>query len=313
VKRIIWVPQYPTPMRYQEWWFNEFKEQFEKAGLTVYTLGRKFLQQTKKHTRSAAAMFSPIEAAIEFETEQIKEYMNMDIRVDDILFVADISFPGFFSNVLHHKRPNKCFAYCHATSLNAYDYFEPVRDSKYGVETGQAKLYDEIFIGSHYHRRKLQWPKTNVVRLPFPPFEKYSNLDQNKSILIASAARPTKQKVDLDIERNFHVVRREQVKGLPDTWEGYYTFLSMSKILLVTAHEETFGYQIVDAVMNNCVPLAPNRCSYPELLPGQYIYNDLEDLKHKIRLVEAGKLTTPKLLCEKEMKLFYQNIIQRMV
>lgn len=295
-------------MRYQEWWFNEFKEQFEKAGFVVYTLGRKFLQQTKKYV-TRPEMFSPINAAIDFETAQINEYMEMDVRVDDILFVADLSFPGFFSNVLHHKRPNKCFAYCHATSLNKYDYFEPVRKSKFEVETGQAKLYDEIFIGSNYHRDKLRWPKTNVVRLPYPPFKGQKS---EKTILIASAARPTKQKVDLNIEKHFHVVRRENVKGLPDTWEGYYKFLSMSKILLVTGQEETFGYQIVDAVLNGCVPLAPNRCSYVELLPGQYIYSDLEGLKEKIKLVDTGKLTVPKLLCDEEMKMFYSNIIQRM-
>ena len=121
------------------------------------------------------------------------------------------------------------------------------------------------------------------------------------------------QKVDLDIEKHFHVVRREQVKGLPDTWEGYYTFLSMSKILLVTSHEETFGYQVVDAVMNDCVPLVPNRCSYPELVPEQYTYSSLDSLKEKIKMVEQGKLRTPSLICEGEMKMFYENIIQRMM
>lgn len=309
MKRIIFVPQYPTPMRYQEWWFNEFKEQFEKAGFIVYTLGRKFLQQTKKYV-TRPEMFSPINAAIDFEIAQINEYMEMDIKVDDILFVADISFPGFFSSVLHHKKPYKRFAYCHATSLNKYDYFEKDNRSKSCVELGQSYMYNEIFIGSEYHQRKLSgWPNTNVVRLPYPPFKGQKS---DKSIMIASAARPTKQKVNLDIEKHFHIVRRDQVKGLPDTWEGYYKFLSMSKILLITSHEETFGYQVVDAILNDCVPLVPNRCSYPELVPGQYIYSDLDELKEKMSMVERGKLKTPKLVCDQEMKMFYQNIINRM-
>lgn len=312
MKRIIFVPQYPTPMRYQEWWFNEFKEEFEKAGIVVYTLGRKYLQETRKYF-SNPEMFSPINEAIEFEAEQIKEYMKMNINDDDILFVADISFPGFFSSVLHHKKPNKCFAYCHATSLNEMDYFEPVIDSKHMVEIGHSRLFDDIFIGSYYHQRKLKWSNTTVVRLPFPPLKQYTNLSNTKSILIASASRPTKQKVDLDIEKHFHVVRREEVKGLNDTWEDYYKFLSMSKILLISAKEETFGYQIVDAVMNNCVPLVPHRCSYPEILPGQYIYHDLDSLREKIDLVEKGFIPVPSLKCEGEMKMFYQNIINRMI
>jgi hypothetical protein len=86
----------------------------------------------------------------------------------------------------------------------------------------------------------------------------------------------------------------------------------MSKILLITAKEETFGYQIVDAVLNNCVPLAPRRCSYPELLPDEYLYSSLNELKTKIDMVEKGKLEVPELLCDTEMKMFYKNIIQNM-
>jgi hypothetical protein len=311
MKRIIFVPQYPTPLRYQEWFYTEFPKQFKKAGYEVHILGDEALKHIQGAHQSAD-MFSPIDAAIEFEAEQIKEYMSMVIRVDDILFVADISFPGFFTNVLYHKRPNKTYAYCHATSANILDYFENMRHSKFLVETAHSRLFDEVFVGSYYHQRKLKWTNTNVVRLPFPPFKKYANLIQSKSVEIVSASRPTKQKVDLEVEKHFKVIRRDQIKGLKDTWQDYYTFLSMSKILLITAHEDTFGYQIVDAVLNDCVPLAPNRCAYPEILPEQYIYHNLEDLKEKIDMVKAGKLKTPSLICEGEMKMFYENLIHRM-
>lgn len=313
MKRIIFVPQYPTPLRYQEWWYTEFPKQFREAGYEVHVLGDKSLKNIQGGLESPG-MFSSIDAAIEFETEQIKEYMEIDVKVDDILFVADISFPGFFPSVLFHKRPKKAFAYCHATSINRLDYFEEVKDGKYMCEMGYGRMFDEIFVGSNYHFMKLQWGNINVPRLPFPPEEikRYSNLIPEKSIEIASASRPTKQKVDLEIEKHFKVIRRNQIKGLKDTWEDYYNFLSMSRILLISAHEDTFGYQLVDAILNNCVPLAPARCSYPEILPQQYIYGGVDDLKERIRMVKQGKLKTPSLICEGEMKMFYDNIINRM-
>jgi len=313
VKRIIFVPQYPTPLRYQEWFYTEFPKQFREAGYDVHILGQEALKNIKG-VHESAGMFSPIDAAIEFETEQIKEYMSMVIRVDDILFVADISFPGFFTNVLYHKKPNKAYAYCHATSKNIHDYFQDVSESKYMCEMGHARMFDKVFVGSNYHFFKLQWANVNVIRLPFPPIEitRYNNLTKTKAIDIVSASRPTKQKVDLEVEKHFKVIRRDQINILKDTWQDYYTFLSMSKILLITSHEDTFGYQIVDAVLNDCVPLAPNRCAYPEILPEQYIYHNLEDLKEKIDMVKAGKLKTPSLICEGEMKMFYENLIYRM-
>ena len=311
MKRIIFVPQYPTHMRYQAWWFTKFPEEFRKGWFEVHVLGEKAAKHTIIKGVDTKGMFSPIEAAIKFEAEQIKEYMAMDLRDDDILFVADISFPGFFCGALYHKKPKKAFAYCHATSINKFDYFENVSDSKFSVETAHSRLFDEIFIGSNYHRNKLSWLNTKVVRLPFPPFRDISNLVSEKPIHIASASRPTKQKVDMELEKHFEVVRRTQEKD-NNSWASYYKFLSMSKILLISAHEDTFGYQIVDAVMNNCVPLAPNRCSYPEILPSQYIYNDKADLIDKIEAVDVGILKVPSLICEGEMKMFYENIIHRM-
>ena len=41
MQRIIFVPQYPTPMRYQEWWFTELPWKFREAGFDVHVSNRK--------------------------------------------------------------------------------------------------------------------------------------------------------------------------------------------------------------------------------------------------------------------------------
>lgn len=311
MKRIIFVPQYPTPMRYQEWWFTEFPKQFHQAGLDVYVLGSKKANEMK-HRRGDMAMFSPINAAIEFECAQIDEYMDLELTDDDILFVADISFPGFFTNVLFHKRPKRAFAFCHATSKNKFDYFSKVFPSKFNVETEHSRLYEKIFVGSEYHKIKLGWKNTIVTRLPAPPM-KIKKYHGNKEFFMSSVARPDDQKRDKDLEEYFNVVRIDEFENeFQGSWDDYFRFLQMSFCLLISAREETFGYQIIDAVMNDCIPLAPDRLCYPEILPEEYIYHDKYDLDNIRKKVMLAELGVPKLVCQEQIDNFYENIINIM-
>ncbi len=305
--RIIFVPQYPTKLRYQEWWFTELPKQFKKAGLDVYVLGQTAVTYIKA---ANGGLFSPIESSIDLETAQIKEYMSLKLRDDDILFLADISFSGFFANVLFHKKPKRCFAFCHATSINFLDYFEGYVKQKFPIETAHSELFDIVFVGSNYHEDKLKWKNTLVTRLPYPPLETFK---EEKEFFMVSASRDTSQKVNLGLEMKLEtlykwpIVRQDSI-----SWKHYYRFLSKAKILLITSWEDTFGYQIVDAVMNGCIPIAPNRCAYPELLPPECLYETEEELINKLKYLSGLKVMppTPELLCHQEMEDFYKNIIQ---
>jgi len=306
MKRIIFVPQYPTPNRYQEWWATKFPEEFIKAGFNVHVLGGNKIYEMK-HRRGDLSMFSPIHAAIEFECYQIDEYMNMELRDDDILFVADISFPGFFCNTLFHKRTDKMFAFCHATSLNYKDYFEEVRNVKYPVETSHAAMFNKVFVGSKYHQDKLGWYNTVVTYLPFPPLLSQKNI---KKYEIISASRPSPQKVNLNLEKDVEAKFSEIIRKDTRSWDEYFKFFSESVVLLISSHEDTFGYQIVDAIMNGCIPIAPNKCAYPELLSREYLYNDKEELFKIINDALWGLLDVPKLKCKNQMNDFYDRIIE---
>lgn len=304
MERVIFVPQYPANMRYQQWWFIRIPDELAKQGFIVETLGKYSLTGTEKANR---AMFSPIKTAIEFETIQINHFLELDLREDDILFLADISFPGIFSNVLFHKRPKRMFAFCHATSLNILDYFAEDHQIKFPIESAHSKMFDAIFIGSNYHEDKLRWSNTLVTRLPYPPF-RYS-FDSEKKYDIVSVSRPTPQKVDDEVEKlveehfNTEIIRKEF-----DSWSDYYSFLSQSKVLLITSKEETFGYQIIDAIISGCIPLAPNKFSYPELLDRMYLYDNREELLERIEEGLDGLLEKPTILCHDEMVDFYKNI-----
>ena len=176
-------------------------------------------------------------------------------------------------------------------------------------------LIDTIFVGSEYHKKKLLsanklWKNTKVTYLPFPPINP-STIKEKKYDII-SVSRPTTQKVDLFLESEVLKEFGQINRPISNSWEDYFDNLAMSKILLITAHEETFGYQIVDAIMNNCIPLARNDLSYPELLSLEYLYNDKNELLEKIHYILNGDVSIPKLLCETEMNNFYINIIEEM-
>ena len=312
--RLIFVPQYPAPMRYSEWWYNEFPREFRARGFDVLKLGEKYLSITQ---RADAQMFSPIDESIRFECEQIKEFTNLKLYDDDMLFLSDISFPGLFANILFHKRCRKNFVFCHATAINNFDYYSPVKTPKFGIETCQASMFRKVFVGSFYHRDKLikgskelHWHNTVVTRLPFPPFQYVRN--KNKIHFLCSASRPTKQKVNLDLETEIEKLTCRQIYRInADSWQEYYDELSISKFLLITSSEETFGYQIVDAILNGCIPIAPNAFSYPELLPEIHLYPPKAGANKIIDLLETIN-DIPYLKCKREMDMFYDKLVYEM-
>jgi glycosyltransferase involved in cell wall biosynthesis len=81
-------------------------------------------------------------------------------------------------------------------------------------------------------------------------------------------------------ERVVHVGRLD-----PD---GYHRLLVASDVTVSTAEHETFGIAAVEAIAAGCVPLLPNRLSYPEIVPerwhGAVLYED-GDLADRLRAV----------------------------
>lgn len=307
MSRLIFVPQFPTKLRYQEWFYIEFPKEFRKHFDEVITLGQSYVSlKGSMEARSDKAMFSPIRDSFVMEHNQINEYQDLKLYDDDILLLMDLSFPGFFSNVLYHKPTKNAFAYCHATSKNAYDYFAPVRKSKWLVETAHSKLFKKVFVATYYHQYKLGWKNTEVVGLPKPPFRTFN---ADKKYHIISVSRPCRQKVDNKLEHKIEEYFKTKVyRKECYSWREYYEFLSQGRVLLITTKEDTFGYQALEAIMNNTCVVAPNKFSYPELLPHACLYDSFEDALVKIAIPEI--VTT--LSNQDIIDNFYNSIIRIM-
>jgi len=291
MERLILVPQYPAKLRYQEWWYDRLPEWFSNFYDEVLVLGGSI-----PSIQSNSEQFSPWKEAMEMEAQQIYEYTSLSLRDNDTLLLCDLSYPGLFANILLHKRPKKCFAICHATSLNRFDYFAKVRKIKYPIEKYQSKLFDTIFVGSYYHKVKLEskgWDNVLLTYMPFPPF---TGKVYPKEYNIASVARKGKQKRNAHLEDKVSkAFNCEIYTPQSKTWDEYYDALAKSKVLLITSNEETFGYQVIDAIKNHCIPIAPDNFSYPELISKEFLYNNTEELINKIDRALRNELWVPYL------------------
>ncbi len=63
--------------------------------------------------------------------------------------------------------------------------------------------------------------------------------------------------------------------------EGYHRLLASSDVTVSTAEHETFGIAAVEAMAAGCVPLLPDRLSYPEIVPARW---------HQAVLYQEGEL-----------------------
>ena len=291
MKRLILIMQYPTPMRYQSWWWEMLPVELSRYFTEVIILGKEYIE-SKKLQKQNKGLFAPIEEAVLLEIIQVKEYLKLELMENDVLFLTDLSFPGIFSSVLFLKKASKMFAFCHATAKNRYDLFLKDRKAKYGVEKSISLLFDKIFVGSYYHKNKLGWGDIlEVLYLPFFPY-KFDIQPKLKLYDFVSVARKTRQKRNMKLENlllknvKFNL---DDTEGIFKFWKDYFDFISNHNGMLITSNEETFGYQVMDAIANDCIPLAPRNFAYPELLDDKYLYSGYEELKEKVIAILEGK------------------------
>jgi hypothetical protein len=309
MSRLIIIPQFPTHLRYQEWWFKEFPKRFRPYFDDIIMIGKDKYEEMMYDDRYANE-FAPMKQSIDFELAQIFQYLHMKLLPDDVLLLNDLSFPGLFAHALLHKRPNKCYAICHATSLNRYDYFAKNRKVKYPIEKSIAKLFNGIFVATEYHKQKLGWKNTYKVGLPDPPTHIQMQLETLKTILFISASRFGMQKRTRKIEKAIEKEFGEKIRTTQDcgTWNDYYSKLLNSVIMIVSSKEETYGYQIVDALHHGCLVVAPKKYSYPELLPSHCLYESIDDCIAIIhRFLDQLELI-PNNKMQYEANHFYENV-----
>lgn len=97
----------------------------------------------------------------------------------------------------------------------------------------------------------------------------------------------------------------------------YVRWLKQGSIVISTAIQENFGMSVIEAMIAGCLPLLPDRLSYPEILPeafhDRFLYKNKKDLTEKL----AGMLSDTKAyekisktLARKMESFLWENIIR---
>jgi glycosyltransferase involved in cell wall biosynthesis len=72
----------------------------------------------------------------------------------------------------------------------------------------------------------------------------------------------------------------------------YYNWLQRGSVVVSTAKQENFGIAVVEAIYHGCLPLLPNKLSYPEILPekfhSDFMYGNQDELEHKLSALLTG-------------------------
>jgi glycosyltransferase involved in cell wall biosynthesis len=87
--------------------------------------------------------------------------------------------------------------------------------------------------------------------------------------------------------------------GYAESEAEYAGLLRRADIVLSTAIHEFFGVSVVEAIYCGCLPVLPNRLSYPELIPPELharcLYDDFSDLLAKLRAALVNPAAPPAL------------------
>ena len=156
-------------------------------------------------------------------------------------------------------------------------------------------LIDQIYVGSAYHAKKL-WDlgvdeeKVKVAGLPMAtgrPPDRPSWESRTFDVVFPHRLTDDKGMEDFNYIRHALSVQGHDVTVTHD--EGfskadYIHRLADTKVIFSTANHENFGIGTMEAVMQGCHPVLPNRCVYPELYPADWLYDTPDEA---VKLIET--------------------------
>lgn len=292
MERLIYVPIERLEERYSSQWDDWFQAAFKRENIPYRRVG-----DLEEH-KIRDGQFLDI-----FETNRFKNLQLHDILVElyatlqsgssCTIFFMDLWFPGiemlaYIRDGLGVKDRVKICGMLHAGTYDPHDFLAQKGMARWGRHFESALLHfvDEVYIATDFHKHLLrraglptdtcqivEWP----VETDFPEKSKaecvvfpHRLASEKQPELFAALAHMYSNKYD-------NSVKWIRTKDVCRDKRDYYSVLSHAKVAVSTALQETYGIAMVEAVNNGCIPVAPNRLSYPEVLKGFKLYNSLEE------------------------------------
>ena len=288
--RIFYVPIEHYEERYTEQWYRWWRAEFESLGIEyTYVDGKSLTNEIE--------VGSVLDAygTNYYKASQLQNLILMIqsgiIKDDDVIFFADIWFPGieslqYIRNVAGKKF--KIAGILHAGTWDKNDFTTRtgMREWAKHIENGWLSFVDKVFVATEYHKqliiKKTKWAipgRIIVTGLPFDMDEVANTIDKKisppKENIVVFPHRLDDEKRPWLFDRLAYDLRKTEwqfikSKTTTKTKLEYYQLLSRAKIAVSFAEQETFGYAMLEALTFNCIPVVPNKLSYKEMICYKY-------------------------------------------
>lgn len=312
MRKTIWIaPIMPIKCRYSEWWNRLFRDELKKrlnvcpmtsdiydVQLLANPLGMNVYLSFNNTTDFFIAQTTfEVDHSLTYLSEKILQVSN-----HDTILVLDAVTPGLVASYLQTYKPCKVVGICHATGLNNRDIFDKHRN-RVAFDMANLRIFDELVVASDYHRQKLvsglideeedncedsyAWVKSlgalpdNPILSQLDVLRKGVNIQHKGGCVVDRRGSQKRNDEVLAFLKQFGKPVTD-IHGACDNFRDFYETLVKFRYMVVTAQEETYGYQVQEAMRLGVIPLCPNRLCYPQFVPARYLY---EDKYHLLRLV----------------------------
>jgi len=230
------------------------------------------------------------------------------VESGDRFLIGDLFFPGI--EMIRYMADLqgidvKLFGFNYAGRSDPADFVQSLGAWADTSELGYHRLCDAVFVGSEFHAEQILkhfgpslvpdlcvtgyvwdrawvesvhaqgtekkepfviWPHRICSEKGWGDLCRYAERTE-KRIVVTSCGPLTPRPAPSNVEFRGDLTKAE-----------YYTILDRAQWYLSTAYQETFGYTIQEAIHYRCAILAPDRASYPEMLPTTSLYRDIEEI-----------------------------------
>lgn len=303
---LYYVPIEPYKTRYTADWIEQFETEFRNYGVPFVTI----LGTSVSDTVTSGGVLDTCGTHI-YKFSQITKLMSLikdgAVNSGDIIFFADLWFPGLESLFYVRNMTNIDFKICgifHAGTYDAADftYRNGMRSWGKYLENSWFTELDTIFVATDFHKELILknlyhienisdiHRKIHVTGLPFYGKQLHDKYISNKQDILVFPHRLDAEKhpelfdslVKYLHENNVNV---KAVRTIAETSsrDEYFRLLGKSKVMVSFADQETFGYSTLESMALDNIVVVPDRLSYKETVPVSSRYSTIKQAFDMVR------------------------------
>lgn len=291
------------PERYSEQWYEWFKKGAESMGIDMHIIDPIPLKANLQ-TGEVLDVFNTNYYKALQSAEFIKMLNENKIKDSDTLLIMDGWFPSldtilYIRQMLGLKFKIKGILHAGTWDENDFTVRQGFKIAGFSLlEEFWLQNYDELFVATQFHKNMILRQHTNINSdkikiVNFPLKLKNEKQNERKNIICFP------HRLDIEKQPNYFDAFADtwrRLFGLTDvtfvktkeyckTKEEYYDLLSIAKISISFATQETYGIAMLESAVFGCIPVVPNDLAYKEMYPDIFQYNNhpdyLELLKEK--------------------------------